>query len=61
LFKINSAANCEVLVKILGIKEPPAIYPSISFHVRNDPAQNEVVGIKYWSMLNMAVFNACIV
>jgi hypothetical protein len=46
LEKIKSAANSGVLVKILGIKEPQAIYPRIAFHAGDDPAQHEVVGIK---------------
>ena len=46
LDKINSAADRGILVKILGIKEPQAIYPRIAFHAGDDPAQHEVVGIK---------------
>ena len=46
LEKIKSAANSGILVKILGIKEPQAIYPRIAFHAGDDPAQHEVVGIK---------------
>ena len=46
LDKINSAANSGILVKMLGMKEPQAIYPRIAFHAGDDPAQHEVVGIK---------------
>ena len=46
LDKINSASITGILVKILGIKEPKVIYPRISFHAGDDPAQHEVVGIK---------------
>jgi hypothetical protein len=45
LDKISSAASSGILVKILGIKEPQAIYPRIAFHAGDDPAQHEVVGI----------------
>jgi len=35
-----------MLVKILGVKKPHAIYPYIAFHACDVPAQREVVGIK---------------
>jgi len=41
-----SAANNGVLVKILGIKEPQAIYLPIEFYAGDDPSQRELTGIK---------------
>jgi len=56
LEKIKSAASSGFLVKILGIKEPQAIYPRIAFHAGDDPAQHEVVGIRYGAIIK----NGCI-
>jgi len=46
LGKFESAANSGILVKILGIKDPQAIYPRTAFHAGDDIALHLVVGIK---------------